>query len=177
MRFLVVLALTFLLPSLAVAQTWPADADWEREEKLTFVANPELNDERRKTIELSEQDKAIAVALRDVDFTTLDEYRELDDDIEPNEFIFYRIDRDAGPLIMLAAGGIHTEIYRDRAAADHVDRTLGEAGGGQGKARLRLGGGALVVQHHADVRPGPEVGRGAGEAGARPFARPSRRRS
>jgi len=27
----------------------------------------------------------------------------------------YRIDRDAGPLVMLAAGGIHTEIYRDRA--------------------------------------------------------------
>jgi succinyl-CoA synthetase beta subunit len=27
----------------------------------------------------------------------------------------YRVDRDAGPLIMLAAGGIHTEIYRDRA--------------------------------------------------------------
>jgi acyl-CoA synthetase (NDP forming) len=26
----------------------------------------------------------------------------------------YRIDRDAGPLVMLAAGGIHTEIYRDR---------------------------------------------------------------
>jgi acyl-CoA synthetase (NDP forming) len=27
----------------------------------------------------------------------------------------YRIDRDAGPLVMLAAGGVHTEIYRDRA--------------------------------------------------------------
>ncbi len=27
------------------------DADWEREEKLTFMANPELNEERRKTIE------------------------------------------------------------------------------------------------------------------------------
>ena len=27
----------------------------------------------------------------------------------------YRVDRDAGPLVMLAAGGIHTEIYRDRA--------------------------------------------------------------
>ena len=28
--------------------------------------------------------------------------------------IGYRVDRDAGPLVMLAAGGIHTEIYRDR---------------------------------------------------------------
>jgi acyl-CoA synthetase (NDP forming) len=27
----------------------------------------------------------------------------------------YRVDRDAGPLVMLAAGGVHTEIYRDRA--------------------------------------------------------------
>ncbi|MPZ58974.1 MAG: CoA-binding protein [Rhizobiales bacterium] len=26
----------------------------------------------------------------------------------------YRVDRDAGPLVMLAAGGIHAEIYRDR---------------------------------------------------------------
>jgi acyl-CoA synthetase (NDP forming) len=29
--------------------------------------------------------------------------------------IGYRVDRDVGPLVMLAAGGIHTEIYRDRA--------------------------------------------------------------
>jgi hypothetical protein len=28
--------------------------------------------------------------------------------------IGYRIDRDVGPLIMLAAGGVFTEIYRDR---------------------------------------------------------------
>jgi acyl-CoA synthetase (NDP forming) len=28
--------------------------------------------------------------------------------------IGYRIDRDAGPLVMVAAGGILTEIYRDR---------------------------------------------------------------
>ena len=28
--------------------------------------------------------------------------------------IGYRIDRDAGPLIMVAAGGVLTEIYRDR---------------------------------------------------------------
>jgi acyl-CoA synthetase (NDP forming) len=27
----------------------------------------------------------------------------------------YRVDRDVGPLVLLAAGGIHTEIYRDRA--------------------------------------------------------------
>jgi acyl-CoA synthetase (NDP forming) len=27
----------------------------------------------------------------------------------------YRIDRDVGPLVMLAAGGVNTEIYRDRA--------------------------------------------------------------
>jgi succinyl-CoA synthetase beta subunit len=26
----------------------------------------------------------------------------------------YRVDRDAGPIVMLAAGGINTEIYRDR---------------------------------------------------------------
>jgi acyl-CoA synthetase (NDP forming) len=26
----------------------------------------------------------------------------------------YRVDREAGPLIMVAAGGVHTEIYRDR---------------------------------------------------------------
>ena len=29
--------------------------------------------------------------------------------------IGYRVDRDVGPLVMLAAGGIHTELYRDRA--------------------------------------------------------------
>ena len=28
--------------------------------------------------------------------------------------IGYRVDPDAGPLVMLAAGGIYTEIYRDR---------------------------------------------------------------
>jgi hypothetical protein len=28
--------------------------------------------------------------------------------------IGYRIDRDVGPLVMLAAGGVFTEIYRDR---------------------------------------------------------------
>src|SRR5262249_42647883 len=28
--------------------------------------------------------------------------------------IGYRVDREAGPLIMVAAGGVHTEIYRDR---------------------------------------------------------------
>jgi acetate---CoA ligase (ADP-forming) len=28
--------------------------------------------------------------------------------------IGYRVDADAGPMIMLAAGGIYTEIYRDR---------------------------------------------------------------
>jgi acyl-CoA synthetase (NDP forming) len=28
--------------------------------------------------------------------------------------IGYRVDREAGPLVMVAAGGIHTEIYRDR---------------------------------------------------------------
>jgi acyl-CoA synthetase (NDP forming) len=28
--------------------------------------------------------------------------------------IGYRIDRDAGPLVMVAAGGVLTEIYRDR---------------------------------------------------------------
>jgi succinyl-CoA synthetase beta subunit len=29
--------------------------------------------------------------------------------------IGYRVDREAGPLIMVAAGGVFTEIYRDRA--------------------------------------------------------------
>jgi succinyl-CoA synthetase beta subunit len=28
--------------------------------------------------------------------------------------IGYRVDREAGPLIMVAAGGVYTEIYRDR---------------------------------------------------------------
>ncbi len=28
--------------------------------------------------------------------------------------IGYRVDRDVGPLVMVAAGGIFTEIYRDR---------------------------------------------------------------
>ena len=28
--------------------------------------------------------------------------------------IGYRVDREAGPLVMVAAGGVHTEIYRDR---------------------------------------------------------------
>jgi acetate---CoA ligase (ADP-forming) len=28
--------------------------------------------------------------------------------------IGYRVDPDAGPMVMLAAGGIYTEIYRDR---------------------------------------------------------------
>ena len=28
--------------------------------------------------------------------------------------IGYRVDREVGPLIMVAAGGVHTEIYRDR---------------------------------------------------------------
>ena len=28
--------------------------------------------------------------------------------------IGYRVDREVGPLIMVAAGGIYTEIYRDR---------------------------------------------------------------
>jgi succinyl-CoA synthetase beta subunit len=28
--------------------------------------------------------------------------------------IGYRVDREAGPLTVLAAGGVHTEIYRDR---------------------------------------------------------------
>jgi succinyl-CoA synthetase beta subunit len=28
--------------------------------------------------------------------------------------IGYRIDRDVGPLVMVAAGGVFTEIYRDR---------------------------------------------------------------
>jgi succinyl-CoA synthetase beta subunit len=28
--------------------------------------------------------------------------------------IGYRVDRDVGPLVLVAAGGIYTEIYRDR---------------------------------------------------------------
>ena len=34
-------------------------------------------------------------SLRDVDFTKLEEYRELDDDIEPGNLIFYTVDRAA----------------------------------------------------------------------------------
>jgi succinyl-CoA synthetase beta subunit len=29
--------------------------------------------------------------------------------------IGYRVDRDVGPIVMVAAGGVFTEIYRDRA--------------------------------------------------------------
>jgi succinyl-CoA synthetase beta subunit len=38
--------------------------------------------------------------------------------------IGYRVDRDVGPLVMVAAGGVFTEIYRDRslrlAPVDHA---------------------------------------------------------
>ena len=43
-------------------------------------------------------------ALRDVDFSHVDEYRELDDDIDRNEFIFYRLDRQALERLKQEAG-------------------------------------------------------------------------
>jgi hypothetical protein len=43
-------------------------------------------------------------ALRDVDFSHVDEYRELDDDIDRNEFIFYRLDRSALERLKQQAG-------------------------------------------------------------------------
>ena len=41
--------------------------------------------------------------------------------------IGYRIDRDVGPLVMVAAGGIFTEIYRDRSAAARAGRSCDRA--------------------------------------------------
>ena len=32
----------------------------------------------------------------------------------PEVLVGYRVDRDVGPLVMVAAGGVLTEIYRDR---------------------------------------------------------------
>ena len=46
--------------------------------------------------------------------------------------IGYRVDREVGPLIMVAAGGIYTEIYRDRslrlAPVDLRDRPCHDLG-------------------------------------------------
>ena len=51
--------------------------------------------------------------------------------------IGYRVDRDVGPLVMLAAGGLSTEIYRDRALRlAPIDRAeaLGDDRRGEGDA-------------------------------------------
>jgi acyl-CoA synthetase (NDP forming) len=53
----------------------------------------------------------------------------------------YRVDRDVGPLVMLAAGGIHTEIYRDRALRlAPVDLTEAQAMIGEVRAVRMLEG-------------------------------------
>ena len=41
--------------------------------------------------------------------------------------IGYRVDREAGPLVMVAAGGVFTEIYRDRCTAPCAGRSADRA--------------------------------------------------
>ncbi len=53
----------------------------------------------------------------------------------------YRVDREVGPLIMVAAGGVYTEIYRDRSLRlAPVDLATAHAMIGEVKAFATLGG-------------------------------------
>jgi acetate---CoA ligase (ADP-forming) len=55
--------------------------------------------------------------------------------------IGYRVDREVGPLIMVAVGGIHTEIYRDRSLRlAPVDFAIAQAMIGEVKAFATLKG-------------------------------------
>ncbi len=65
------------------------------DDSLCNLLRANLKDLEKLVLPLSKGEHWRSFSLRDVDFHSLEEYRELDDDIVENDLIFYSLDRDA----------------------------------------------------------------------------------